>query len=119
MGVYLNELCDVIVDVVLYLSLFSVLGVCLEVLWLLVWIVVLSEYVGVLGLMVGVSCCYDGLMGKSDCVFVIGVLGLLLVFEWVGVMMVMGVVVVMVVLCVLMMINWVCCGLWEIVVLLN
>ncbi|MCH3703181.1 CDP-alcohol phosphatidyltransferase family protein, partial [Campylobacter lari] len=71
-------------DAALYLSLLSVPGVRPEALWLLAWTAALSEYAGVLGLMVGASRRYDGPMGKSDRAFVIGGLGLLLAFGWVG-----------------------------------
>lgn len=84
LGAYLNELCDVIADAALYLSLLSVPGVRAEALWLLAWSAALSEYAGVLGPMVGAGRRYDGPMGKSDRAFVIGVLGLLLAFAWVG-----------------------------------
>ncbi len=60
LGAYLNELCDVIADAALYLSLLSVPGVRPEALWLLAWTAALSEYAGVLGLMVGASRRYDG-----------------------------------------------------------
>lgn len=91
LGAYLNELSDVIADAALYLSLLSVPGVRTEALWLLAWAAALSEYAGVLGLMVGASRRYDGPMGKSDRAFVIGVLGLLLAFGWVGAPVVTGV----------------------------
>ena len=63
LGAYLNELCDVIADAALYLSLLMP-GVRPEVLWLLAWTAALSEYAGVLGLMVGASRRYDGPMGR-------------------------------------------------------
>ena len=113
LGAYLNELCDVIADAALYLSLLSVPGVRPETLWLLSWTAALSEYAGVLGLMVGASRRYDGPMGKSDRAFVIGALGLLLACEWVGAMTVTGVAAVMAVLCVLTMVNRVRRGLRE------
>ncbi len=84
LGAYLNELCDVVADAALYLSLLSVPGVHPQVLWLLAWIAALSEYAGVLGPMVGASRRYDGPMGKSDRAFVVGVLGLLLALGWIG-----------------------------------
>lgn len=103
LGAYLNELCDVIADAALYLCLLSVPGVRAETLWLLAWAAALSEYAGVLGLMVGASRRYDGPMGKSDRAFVIGALGLLLAFGWVGAMAVSGVAAVAALLCVLTM----------------
>jgi len=80
LGAYLNELTDVVSDSALYLpfafvapfSLWSVAGVVL--------LAAISEYAGVLGLMVGASRRYDGPMGKSDRAFVFGALGL-----WIGI----------------------------------
>ena len=101
LGAYLNELCDVIADAALYLSLLSVPGVHPGALWLLAWTAALSEYAGVLGLMAGASRRYDGPMGKSDRAFVIGVLGLLLAFGWGGAPVVSGVAWAMSILCVI------------------
>ncbi|MEA5123667.1 CDP-alcohol phosphatidyltransferase family protein [Xanthomonas floridensis] len=76
LGAYLNELCDVVADAALYLSLLGVPGVGAHWLWLFALLAALTEYAGVLGLMVGASRRYDGPMGKSDRAFVIGVVGL-------------------------------------------
>ncbi|MBB3801231.1 CDP-diacylglycerol--glycerol-3-phosphate 3-phosphatidyltransferase [Xanthomonas arboricola] len=75
LGAYLNELCDVVADAALYLSLLGVPGVGAPWLWLFALLAALTEYAGVLGLMVGASRRYDGPMGKSDRAFVIGVVG--------------------------------------------
>lgn len=82
LGAYLNELCDVVADAALYLALLTVPGIAAWLVWLVVWLAALTEYAGVLGLMVGASRRYDGPMGKSDRAFVIGVAGLLLAFGW-------------------------------------
>jgi CDP-diacylglycerol--glycerol-3-phosphate 3-phosphatidyltransferase len=82
LGAYLNELCDVIADAVLYLSLSAVPGVTAWLPWLLVLLAALTEYAGVLGAMVGAQRRYDGPMGKSDRAFVVGALGLLLAADW-------------------------------------
>ena len=100
LGAYLNELCDVVADAALYLCLLSAPGVAAAALWALAWTAALSEYAGVLGLMVGASRRYDGPMGKSDRAFVIGVLGLLLALGWAGGTVVNGVAVAMAALCV-------------------
>ncbi len=113
LGAYLNELCDVIADAALYLSLLSVPGVNPVALWLLAWAAALSEYAGVLGLMVGASRRYDGPMGKSDRAFVIGVLGLLLAFGWVGAATVTWVAGVAALLCAVTLFNRVRRGLQE------
>lgn len=78
LGAYLNELCDVVADAALYLSLGAVSGVPAWLPWLLVFAAALTEYAGVLGVMVGAQRRYDGPMGKSDRAFVVGALGLLL-----------------------------------------
>lgn len=84
LGAYFNELCDVVADAALYLSLLSVAGIQPHLLWAMALLAALTEYAGVLGLMVGASRRYDGPMGKSDRAFVVGVLGLLLAFGWIG-----------------------------------
>lgn len=78
LGAYLNELSDVIADAALYLCLLAVPGMAWPSLVALVFGAALTEYAGVLGLMVGAQRRYDGPMGKSDRAFVVGVLGLLL-----------------------------------------
>ncbi len=75
MGVYLNELGDVVSDACLYLP-FLFLGP-----WMAVVIVlsVISEMAGTIGVMAGASRRYDGPMGKSDRALVFGALAL-----WLG-----------------------------------
>ncbi len=78
LGAYLNEITDLVADAALYLPfacLAGVSGAAVAAVVLLAW---LSEYAGVLGLMVGASRRYDGPMGKSDRAFVFGLLGFLL-----------------------------------------
>ncbi|AZR29090.1 hypothetical protein FQK02_02665 [Xanthomonas vasicola] len=50
-------------------------GVSAHWLWIFALLAALTEYAGVLGLMVGASRRYDGPMGKSERAFVIAVLG--------------------------------------------
>ncbi len=83
LGAYLNELCDIVADAALYLSLLSVPGVNPTALWALTWMAAVCEYAGVLGVMVGASRRYDGPMGKSDRAFVIGLIGVLLAPGWI------------------------------------
>ncbi len=101
LGAYLNELGDVVADVALYLCLASAPGV--NGLWLgvMAGLAALTEYAGVLGLMVGASRRYDGPMGKSDRAAVFGVLGVLLAFGLIGGRIVDGVAVVVALLCAL------------------
>ena len=101
LGAYLNELCDVVADAALYLSLLSLPGVSATALWVLAWAAALCEYAGVLGLMVGASRRYDGPMGKSDRAFVIGVTGCVLAPGWIDGGVVSGVAWVAAALCAL------------------
>ena len=80
LGAYLNELTDVISDAALYLPFALVAPFSLWSVGAVVLLAAISEYAGVLGLMVGASRRYDGPMGKSDRAFVFGALGL-----WIGV----------------------------------
>ena len=84
LGAYLNEICDVVSDAALYLSLLAVPGVPAYAAWLLVFVAALTEFAGVLGPTVGAQRRYDGPMGKSDRAFVVGALGLALAFGWAG-----------------------------------
>jgi CDP-diacylglycerol--glycerol-3-phosphate 3-phosphatidyltransferase len=113
LGAYLNELCDVIADAVLYLSLSAVPGVAVWLPWLLVLCAALAEYAGVLGLMVGAQRRYDGPMGKSDRAFIVGALGLLLALGLVEARAVSVVLAAMCVLCAWTMANRVRRGLAQ------
>ena len=79
LGAYLNELTDVVSDSALYLPFALVAPFSPWWVGAVVLLAAISEYAGVLGLMVGASRRYDGPMGKSDRAFVFGALGL-----WIG-----------------------------------
>jgi CDP-diacylglycerol--glycerol-3-phosphate 3-phosphatidyltransferase len=79
LGAYLNEICDVVSDAALYLPFALIAPFTPPMAALVVFLAVLSEFAGVLGVMVGASRRYDGPMGKSDRALVFGALGL-----WVG-----------------------------------
>lgn len=76
LGAYLNELCDVFADSALYLPFALIPGVSTLLVVCVVLVSVVSEYAGVLGLMVGASRRYNGPMGKSDRAVVFGAMGL-------------------------------------------
>ncbi|HJQ57615.1 MAG TPA: CDP-alcohol phosphatidyltransferase family protein [Vineibacter sp.] len=80
LGAYLNEICDVVSDAALYLPLAAMAPFTPAMAALVVFLAALSEFAGVLGVMVGASRRYDGPMGKSDRALVFGALGL-----WIGV----------------------------------
>ncbi|MCI2246789.1 CDP-alcohol phosphatidyltransferase family protein [Xanthomonas sp. PPL568] len=113
LGAYLNELSDVVADAALYLSLLGVSGVGAGWLWLMALTAAMTEYAGVLGLMVGASRRYDGPMGKSDRAFVVGLLGLLLAGGWIGAATVTGVAMGVALLCVATVVRRVAAGLRE------
>lgn len=75
LGAYLNELTDVIADSALYLPFALLPGVTPALVLLVVLLALISEYAGVLGVMVGASRRYDGPMGKSDRALCFGIFG--------------------------------------------
>lgn len=75
LGTLLNEICDQVSDVALYLPFMLVLHAPLVVLALAA--ALLAEFAGVLALSVGAARRFDGPMGKSDRAFWFGLLGLL------------------------------------------
>ena len=80
LGAILNELCDVISDVALYLPFALLPGVSI---WLVVFVVIssiITELTGIIGIQIGASRRYDGPMGKSDRAFIFGAIALALAF---------------------------------------
>ncbi|MDC9596140.1 CDP-alcohol phosphatidyltransferase family protein [Xenorhabdus anantnagensis] len=78
LGAIYNELGDVISDVALYLPfcfLPNVSGISLLV---ILFLAILTEFIGVLTQTIGASRRYDGPMGKSDRAFVFGAYGLVI-----------------------------------------
>ncbi len=80
LGAYLNELCDQISDVALFLPFALIAPFSPLLVVIVVLLAVLSEYAGVLGCMVGAQRRYDGPSGKSDRAFIFGAVAL-----WLGV----------------------------------
>ncbi|MEQ1485459.1 CDP-alcohol phosphatidyltransferase family protein [Methyloglobulus sp.] len=78
LGAILNELCDVISDVALYLPFALLPEISLWIIVLLVIAAIISEMTGVIAIQIGASRRYDGPMGKSDRAFVFGALALAL-----------------------------------------
>jgi phosphatidylglycerophosphate synthase len=76
LGVYLNELCDVVSDIALYLPFAFVPPFGPWSVGAVIAASVLSEMAGALGPMVGATRRHDGPMGKSDRALVFGALGL-------------------------------------------
>jgi len=79
LGVYLNELSDVVSDAFLYLPFAYLPG--FDPLWIgaVIVLAVVSEMAGVVAVMTGGGRRYDGPMGKSDRAFAFGAMAL-----WIG-----------------------------------
>lgn len=80
LGAYLNELTDVISDAALFLPFALIAPFSFWTVSLVVFLAMLSEFAGVMGLTIGATRRYDGPMGKSDRAFLFGALGL-----WIGI----------------------------------
>ncbi|HLF65994.1 MAG TPA: CDP-alcohol phosphatidyltransferase family protein [Gammaproteobacteria bacterium] len=80
LGVYLNELGDMIADTALYLPLALVPGFSPLLMVLIIMLALLSETAGIIATQIGHERRYDGPFGKSDRAFALGVIALLLAF---------------------------------------
>ena len=80
LGGYLNEITDVVSDAALYLPFAFISPFDALQIGLIIWLSALTEFCGVLGQVQGKTRRYDGPLGKSDRVFLFGVLGLVYVF---------------------------------------
>lgn len=78
LGALLNEMGDVVADAVLFVPLALVMGIGLPPVALFIWMALLTEFAGVLALLVHSPRRYDGPCGKSDRAFLIGLAGLLI-----------------------------------------
>jgi CDP-diacylglycerol--glycerol-3-phosphate 3-phosphatidyltransferase len=76
LGALLNEVGDVVADTALYLPFALLPGVHATLVVLVVLLAILSEFVGVLGQVVGHERRYDGPSGKSDRAFLFATLAL-------------------------------------------
>ncbi|PHM27753.1 CDP-alcohol phosphatidyltransferase family protein [Xenorhabdus budapestensis] len=78
LGAIYNELGDIISDVALYLPFCFLPHVNSISLLLILFLTILTEFIGILAQTIGASRRYDGPMGKSDRAFVFGVYGLVI-----------------------------------------
>ena len=114
LGVYLNELCDVVADSALILPFALLPGASLLLVLAVTLLALFSEYAGVLGPMVGASRRYDGPMGKSDRAFILGVLATGIALGWLSALWINGVLALVAALLVYTLINRVRQGLKEV-----
>jgi CDP-diacylglycerol---glycerol-3-phosphate 3-phosphatidyltransferase len=82
LGAYLNELTDVVSDAALYLPFAFVAPASGVAVGAFIFAATLTEFAGVLALMVGAERRYDGPMGKSDRALVVGLGGLAVGLGW-------------------------------------
>jgi CDP-diacylglycerol---glycerol-3-phosphate 3-phosphatidyltransferase len=79
LGAYLNEIGDVVSDVVLYAPFARIEAFGPHLMAIVLFLTVMTEFVGVVGPMAGAGRRYDGPMGKSDRALVFGALA-----TWIG-----------------------------------
>lgn len=79
-GLYLNELGDIISDTALFLGFLSLSGINLYGLLIFIFLAIISEYVGVTAYQIDGKRHYEGPMGKSDRVFLFGLGSLITYF---------------------------------------
>ena len=84
LGALLNEMTDVVADAALYIPFALLPGVHVQAVALFVWMALLTEFAGVLAVMISAPRRYDGPLGKSDRAFILGVVAVLCVcaFTW-------------------------------------
>ncbi|WP_373976688.1 CDP-alcohol phosphatidyltransferase family protein [Chitinibacter sp. SCUT-21] len=88
LGAILNETGDVISDVALIIPFFILAwhvddAIAVPLIFAVLILAIITEYIGVLGPMLGASRRYDGPLGKSDRAFVFGALGLAYGLGWI------------------------------------
>lgn len=77
LGAVLNEMCDQVSDVALYLPFALLAGIFAPLLVIVLMLALLAEFAGVLAATIGAPRRFDGPMGKSDRAFAFGLLALL------------------------------------------
>lgn len=81
LGVFLNEIGDVLSDAFLYLPFAYVAAISPQLIVGIVILAIIGEMVGVIAIQIGAKRRYDGPMGKSDRAFVFSIISLLIVFN--------------------------------------
>lgn len=81
-GIFYNELSDIISDTVVFYSFFKIINLSEYLSLIFIFFSLLSEFVGILAFMVDGKRHYEGPMGKSDRVFLISIVSILIYFEF-------------------------------------
>lgn len=79
LGAFYNELSDVIADSALFMCFIAFGFIHPELLLLVTFLAILSEYAGVMAPLIGAERRYDGPMGKSDRAFSFGLLASIII----------------------------------------
>ncbi|MDY4011154.1 MAG: CDP-alcohol phosphatidyltransferase family protein [Fusobacterium gastrosuis] len=81
-GVFLNETGDIISDTVVFYVFFKIINSSEYLAVSFIFLSILTEYIGVVAFMVDGKRHYEGPMGKSDRVFFISILSILIYFNF-------------------------------------
>ncbi|WP_130891212.1 CDP-alcohol phosphatidyltransferase family protein [Fusobacterium ulcerans] len=81
LGVFLNEIGDVIADTVFFFCFFSAININTILTMLFIFLGILSEYTGVTAIQIDGKRHYEGPMGKSDRAFFISLLSIFIFFR--------------------------------------
>jgi CDP-diacylglycerol--glycerol-3-phosphate 3-phosphatidyltransferase len=81
LGEVLNEVGDIVSDVIIFFPLLKFQPESLYLIVVFIVLGIINEFAGLMGKIVGKERRYDGPMGKSDRALVLGVYGLLILFE--------------------------------------
>ncbi|MCP4112912.1 MAG: CDP-alcohol phosphatidyltransferase family protein, partial [Desulfobacteraceae bacterium] len=79
-GAILNELCDVISDIFLYIPFAFIPGINSIIIVIITMLSIITEMAGILAFSIGTDRKYDGPMGKSDRAFVFSVVAVVVGF---------------------------------------
>jgi phosphatidylglycerophosphate synthase len=105
LGAILNELGDVISDTALYLPMALMSNINPILMIIIVILALISEIAGIVPVQIGGIRHYEGPMGKSDRAFVLGLLALLIGFNWLTATIITGICWIVIILLIVTVLN--------------
>lgn len=81
LGIFINEIGDIVADTVFFFCFFSVLNINIVLSMLFIFLGILSEYTGITAMQVDGKRHFEGPMGKSDRAFFISLLSIFIFFR--------------------------------------
>lgn len=81
LGIFLNEIGDIVADTVFFFCFFSALNINMVLSLLFIFLGILSEYTGITAMQVDGKRHFEGPMGKSDRAFFISLLSIFIFFR--------------------------------------